>query len=154
MLFFLLVLLFINSLIAIVMYRILFKKRKLYTDRFAMIMSMSISGVLSMNCAMIMQFLFTIDMVNIVVFTIIIGGCMGIIFGSLVKFQSILSGFTHGVSGSLMGNMLGVVIKDPTICSLPATYLASVEENMIIFSLFGTALVISTISLVHYSLKV
>jgi hypothetical protein len=86
--------------------------------------------------------------------TVIVCGCIGTLFGSLVKFQSLLAGFFQGVIGSLMGNMLSAVIKDPTLCSLPATYLNSVEQNMFAFSLFGLLLVFITTCLVDYSLRV
>ncbi|WP_299092203.1 hypothetical protein [uncultured Metabacillus sp.] len=147
-------LLIVNSVIAIIMYRILFKKRRLFNDRFGMIMSMSISGILSLTIAMILQFLYADQMYMMMALTVLIGGGIGILFGSLVKFQSLLAGFLNGIIGSLMGNMLAAVVKDPALCSLPASYLISLEENMVAFSLFGTLLVFMTISLVNYSLRV
>ncbi len=117
-------------------------------------MSMSISGILSLTIAMILQFLYADQMYMMMALTVLIGGGIGILFGSLVKFQSLLAGFLNGIIGSLMGNMLAAVVKDPALCSLPASYLISLEENMVAFSLFGTLLVFMTISLVNYSLRV
>jgi len=53
-----------------------------------------------------------------------------------------------------MGTMLGAVIQNPTLCSLPAANLFITQQNMVVFSLFGATLVVITISLLHYSLRV
>lgn len=143
-----------NWLIGFVIFKIFYKKRKLYNDRFGMVIAMSCSGILSLNLSMIFQFLFLDHALVGLVLTVLIGGAIGVAFGSLVKFQSILAGFSHGVIGSLMGNMLGIVVKDPSICSLPGAYFTMIGQNMMIFTVFGTLLVLITILLVYYSLRV
>lgn len=147
-------LLSINCLIGWIVYKVFYRKRKLYNDRFGMVMAMSCSGILSLNMSMIFQFLFVDHIFLGLVLTVLIGVAIGVAFGSLVKFQSLLAGFSYGVVGSLMGNMLGIVIKDPSICSLPAPYFQMIEKNMMIFSVFGSLLVLITILLVYYSLRV
>lgn len=151
---YLIMLLIVNSLIGWMIYKALYKKRKLYSDRFGMIIAISCSGMISLDFSMLVQFLFFEQSLLVLVITVLIGGAIGIAFGSLVKFQSLIAGFSHGIVGSLMGNMLGIVIKDPSICSLPVPYFTMINQNMIILSIFGTVLVLITILLVFYSLRV
>ncbi len=147
-------LLSMNCLMGCIIYKVFYRKRKLYNDRFGMVMTMSCSGILSLNISMIFQFLFVEHYFLTIVLTVLIGAAIGVAFGSLVKFQSLLAGFFHGVVGSLMGNMLGIVIKDPSICSLPMPYFQMIDQNMMIFSVFGSLLVLITIMLVYFSLRV
>ncbi|WP_077214717.1 hypothetical protein [Bacillus dakarensis] len=151
---FLISLLCLNSFIGFMIYKIFYKKRKLYDDRFGMIMAMSCSGILSLNLSMIVQFLFPENFSIVMIISVIVCGLIGVLFGSLVKFQSLLAGFFNGIVGGLMGNMLGLVIKDPSICSLPAAYLTNINQNMMLFGVFGTFLAGVTIFFVFYSLKV
>jgi hypothetical protein len=154
MLLFLVGMFVINGGFFLIMYIMMRKKRKLFSDRYGMIMAMCTSGILSFNIGMIMQFLFSISLFLTLFIAAVIGGTIGMLFGSLVKFQSLLSGFFHGVIGGIMGTMFGAVVQNPTLCSLPASYLMSVNESIFIFSLFGTVLVIITFCLVYYSLIV
>ncbi len=117
-------------------------------------MAMSCSGILSLNLSMIVQFLFPENFSIVMIISVIVCGLIGVLFGSLVKFQSLLAGFFNGIVGGLMGNMLGLVIKDPSICSLPAAYLTNINQNMMLFGVFGTFLAGVTIFFVFYSLKV
>jgi hypothetical protein len=144
----------LTSFIGFFMYKVFYKKRQLYNDRFGMILAMSCSGILSLNASMLAQFIIPDHIFIIMLFTVVLGGLVGILFGSLVKYQSILAGFLQGIVGSLTGNMLGIVVEDPSICSLPAPYLTMIEQNTVIFSAFGTLLVLITISIVYYSLRI
>ncbi|MCM3602720.1 hypothetical protein M3175_18450 [Robertmurraya korlensis] len=119
-----------------------------------MILAMSCSGILSLNISMLSQFIISDYLFFIMIGTVVLGGSVGIVFGALVKYQSLLAGFLHGIVGSLTGNMLGIVVKDPSICSLPAQYFSMIDQNILIFSAFGTLLVMITISIVYYSLRV
>jgi membrane-bound ClpP family serine protease len=143
-----------NILMGLTIYKIMYGKRKLFSDRFGMVMAMSCSGILSLVLAMLLHFLFPIQLSFILLLSSIIGGSIGLLLGALVNFQSLLSGFTHGVVGSIMGTMLSAVIQDPSLCSLPPSYTMSLEQSIVTFSLFVTSLVVLTISLVYYSLRV
>lgn len=151
---YLLCLFFLTSLIGFLIYKVFYKKRLLYNDRFGMIMAMSCSGIISLNSSMLSQFIISDHLFFIMIITVVMGGVVGIVFGSLVKYQSLLAGFLHGIVGSLTGNMLGIVVEDPSICSLPAPYFSMIDQNILIFSAFGTLLVMITISIVYYSLRV
>ncbi|MED4017962.1 hypothetical protein ACWE42_10280 [Sutcliffiella cohnii] len=143
---------FLNCLVALITYRILFRKRRLFSERYGMIIAMTCSGVISLIISMLVQFTMEVQIATFL--TVISCVIVGAFFGALVTFQSILAGVLNGIVGSLMGNMLGAVVKDPTICSLPVSYLNTVEENMLIFGVFGTLLTCITMSLVYFSLKV
>ncbi|WP_226682945.1 hypothetical protein [Sutcliffiella horikoshii] len=154
MTFFLVGIIVLHVLIGLTIYKILYSKRKLFSDRFGMVMAMSCSGILSLVLAMLFHFLLPIQLSFILFLTSIVGGTIGVLLGALVNFQSLLSGFTHGVIGSIMGTMLGAVIQNPSLCSLPLSDTMSLEQSIVTFSLFVTSLVVLTISLVFYSLRV
>ncbi|WP_175638921.1 hypothetical protein [Metabacillus schmidteae] len=143
-----------NMLISITIYKILVRKKKIFNDRFGMIMAMSLSGVISLSIAMNIQFLFSVPSVPLMIITVLTGGFIGVLFGSLVKFQSLLAGYSQGILGSVMGSMFGAVVLDPALCSLPIAYVETIQQNTIIFSLFSTCLVLSTSFLIYYSLRV
>lgn len=151
---FLICMVIFNLLITMSIYIILFRKKKIFNDRFGMIMAMSLSGVISLSIAMNIQFLVSFPSIILMMITVLTGGLIGILFGSLVKFQSLLAGYSHGVLGSVMGSMLGAVVLDPALCSLPVSYVDIIQQNKIIFSLFSTCLALSTSCLVYYSLRV
>lgn len=154
MVLFLIGILAFNSLIGLSIYLVMYKKRKVFSDHYGMIMAMCSSGILSLTIAMVTFFLFQATLSIVALLTTVIGGSIGILFGSLVKYQSLLAGFSQGVIGGIMGTVLGAVILDPSLCSLPSSYSAGINQTMIAFSLFGTALVMITISLLYYSLRV
>ncbi len=147
-------LLMLNMIFGIVNYFLLYKKRKLFSDRYGMIITICSTGVLSLNLAIILHFLLPIHLVLIMSVSTAIGGIIGILFGSLVKFQSLVAGYFYGTIGGIMGTMFGAVIENPSLCGLPASYLNSVTQNIITFTLFGTVLVMTTFVLVYYSLRV
>jgi hypothetical protein len=151
---FLIGMLMVNTLGGLTIYIIMYKKRKVFSDHFGMIMAACSSGILSFNIAMLIYFLFPFDLSYISFVTTMIGGLVGILFGSLVKFQSLLSGFFQGVVGGMMGTMLSAVIQNPSLCSLPSSSINSLEQNMVAFSLFGTVLMFITMGLLYYSLRV
>ncbi|KAA0546574.1 hypothetical protein FZW96_15130 [Bacillus sp. BGMRC 2118] len=144
----------LTTLLGLLLYRVLYRRKSLFTDRYGMIITMCCSGVLSLSISLNLLFLLSFPLEVTTLVNLLIGGIIGVGFGSLVKFQSVLAGYTHGVIGALMGTMLGAVIQNPTLCSLPASYLTSVQENMIFLSLFVGTLVCMTIGLIVFSLRV
>ncbi len=135
-------------------YFVMYKKRKLFTDRFGMVMAMVGSGILSFNLAMMLFFMFPFNLSTLAIISTLVGGSIGIMYGALVRFQSLLGGFSQGTLGAIMGTMFGAVVENPALCGLPASYFTDVEKTMILFSLFGTGLVMTTFGLLFYSLRV
>lgn len=136
------------------MYIVLYNRRLLFSDRYGMIVSMVCSGMVSISISLNTLFLIPFTISFITFLNLVIGAGIGILFGSLVSSPSMLSGFSHGVMGALMGTMLGAVIQNPSLCSLPTAYLSSVQQNMMIVSIFLTILVCVTMLLIYYSLRV
>ncbi len=151
---FLVILFSLNGVIGLSFYVVMYKKRKLFTDRFGMVMAMVGSGILSFNLAMMLFFMFPFNLGKLAIISTMIGGSTGIMYGALARFQSLLAGFSQGSIGAIMGTMFGAVVENPALCGLPAAYFIDVEQHMMLFSLFGTGLVISTFGLLFYSLRV
>ncbi|MFP7485170.1 hypothetical protein SFC65_13460 [Priestia filamentosa] len=152
--FFLYGVLILNCLIGAFLYIMMRRKRKIFSDRYGMIMAMCASGVLSFALAMVIEFLNKNDSIVISILVLVISGALGIMFGALVKFQSLLSGFFQGTVGGIMGTMFGAVVKNPSLCNLPSESPYTVEQSIVMFSLFSTVLVIVTVSLLLYSFRV
>ncbi|MGG3797905.1 hypothetical protein [Metabacillus fastidiosus] len=144
----------LNGIVGILLYLLVMKKKKIFADRYGMVVAMCGSGVLSLHLAMLTVFLIPDYFIIQVLFTLGIGAFIGKKFGSLMKYQSLLSGLFHGIIGGIMGMMLGIVILNPSLCGLPSASLDSLQDNVLIFTNFGTVLVIMTGSLLYYSLKV
>ncbi|MBM6618202.1 hypothetical protein [Bacillus suaedaesalsae] len=138
----------------LVMYTILYRRRYLFTDRYGMIVSIVCSSIICLTISMHTLFLLPFSLMILTISNVVLGAGVGVLFGSLVNSQSILSGVSHGVIGSLMGTMLGAVIQNPTLCSLPAAYLNTVQQNMIILSFCTSILVAVTMLVVYFSLRV
>ncbi|MDQ0230443.1 hypothetical protein [Metabacillus malikii] len=151
---FLICMLVLNGVVGIVTYIIFKKKSKLFNDRYGMNIAMVSSSIISFQSSMLIAFISNDETFMTAAITMLICGLVGGIIGSLVKYQALLSGFFHGVVGSVTGNMLGMVILNPALCSLPAAFSASIEQNVYLFSLFGFCLVILTIGLLIFSLRV
>ncbi|MCP8616000.1 hypothetical protein [Salirhabdus salicampi] len=144
----------INVISTFLLFRSFYRKRKLFDDRFGMTITATVTVVISTMLSMLISFITLAPFITVVVIGVLIGALIGISFGCLVKFQSVVTGFTHGTIGGSMGAMLGSVIQDPTLCSLPSSYLQEVMKNMIYFSMFGTFLIFMTIILISYTMKV
>ncbi|QOR67617.1 hypothetical protein IM538_05605 [Cytobacillus suaedae] len=150
MFYFLLSLLLINAYIGYRGYFFLQKKRKLYNERFSMVITMSVPTILSLVFGLLISFIIPFDLGYTLMLACLLGAGVGISFGSFVKWDTILSGFYNGVLGGMMGTMLGAVVKDPTICGLPADENFNMIINSISINLFGTALLLLTFWCIHY----
>lgn len=131
----------------------LFKARKLFDDRFAKNATMATSSISSFVVCMTLVFLLGFSF-TIALIILIIGCIVGTSFGSLYKFQSVLLGYWNGWLGGLMGIMLGAVVLDPTLCSLPGQGVRDILENIYVFSIAGTSILMLSLWLVLFSLRV
>ena len=143
---FLLSFLVVNTLIVIITYWAMYRKRKAFSANHAA-MLVRCSSIFSLNIGMIIQFLFPDQTTLISILGAIIGGSMGVLLGFLLKFRLTSIGFFHGIVGGIMGTMLGAVILNPAICSLPTDNLHIIAQNTVVFSLFGTTLIVITAGL-------
>nr|WP_257989311.1 hypothetical protein [Bacillus infantis] len=150
---FLLVLTFLLNLTAgFISFFVLYKSRKLFNDRYAMTVAMSSSSVLSIFLSMTGSLFFS-DNVLITIVSMLLGGAIGILFGMMGRLHAVLSGFMGGTAGGMAGAMMGAVIKDPALCNLPSAG-NGIAFSMVVFSSFGSFIVILSMFLICYSLRV
>lgn len=143
-----------NVLTTFICYFILRRKRALFGDRYAASITKAAVSVSALVVGIHISSAFTIQPSFIVLCSIMYGGVVGILFGALVKFHSILLGFYQGVLGSIMGVMIGEVLKNPQLCSIP---LASAQQQFVmIYQMcgFSSLLLLFVFMLILYSLRV
>lgn len=150
---FLLVSLFINLVGASFLFYRLYRSRKLFSERYAMIIATVFSSMFSFTVAVQLYLLLPIDLAVITFLAVLVGAGVGIVIGGIYKFQSLLSGFFQGTTGALMGTMLGAVILNPELCSLPISA-NSLNETIFIITLFVSLLNFLTYGIIYYSLRV
>ncbi|WP_394171968.1 hypothetical protein [Guptibacillus hwajinpoensis] len=141
-------------LLGLLLFRKMFQSRKLFSDRFGMIVATTYSGVFNFSIGMHLYLLLPDYAEFISCVVVVIGGGSGVIIGSIVKFHSVMAGFFHGTVGALMGMMLGVVVYNPSLCRLPAVNEAMLNQSIIVLSSFISFLTVSTLGLLYYSFKV
>ncbi|QGS69228.1 hypothetical protein CV093_15600 [Oceanobacillus sp. 143] len=127
--------LLLNVLIGCRSYLKLRRSRKLFSDRYAMVISMSSSMVLSLVLSLLCSFILPLSFSTLTILSTIVGGTIGIIFGVMVKLHSVLSGFFGGTMGGITGSMVGAVVLDPTLCGLPSINSSILFTNTITFSI-------------------
>jgi len=130
------------------------RSRKIFSDRYAMVISMSASMVLSLVLSLLGSFLLPLSFSTLAIISMVVGGVIGILFGSMVKLHSVLSGFFGGTMGGITGSMVGAVVLDPTLCGLPSVNATDLVTNMITFSTFGSLISIISFWLITYSIRV
>jgi hypothetical protein len=138
--------------IAFISFSVLFKSRKLFNDRYSMTVAMGSSTVLSIFLSMTGSFFFS-DNVLITITSMLLGGAVGIVFGVIGRLHAVLAGFISGMAGGMSGAMIGAVIKDPALCNLPSAG-NGIELGITVFSCFGTVMVILSMCLICYSLRI
>ncbi|MFZ3591153.1 hypothetical protein ACOI1C_18390 [Bacillus sp. DJP31] len=135
-------------------YLALHARRWLFDDRFGKTYTFATTGVSGFVLGMMLIFLLQPFQDYVALGVIVLGGLIGILFGSLYKTQTVLSGFWNGSVGGLMGAMLGLVVLDPALCGLPGVAARDIIGNILMFSIFGTIVLVVTLWLVKFSLRV
>ncbi|WP_246942911.1 hypothetical protein [Bacillus pinisoli] len=144
---------FVQLLVIFHTYYSLSQRKELFDDRFGKNYTFASTGVSSFFLAMMLIFLIP-GTSFMVIAAVIVGVLLGALFGSLYKMQTILLGIWNGGIGGLMGSMLGLVVLDPSLCGLPGTAARDIANNIILFSIFGTIILFTTMWLVRFSLRV
>ncbi|WP_047985571.1 hypothetical protein [Ornithinibacillus californiensis] len=143
-----------NLIATTVCYVMLRRKRALFDDRFATTITKTVTLTVTLILGIHFSVIFPFELSSIFAHTLILGVFIGFLFGSLVKYHSILIGFYHGMVGSSMGVMIGEVLKNPQLCSIPITSSKQILVNMLYLCGFTTFLLTFILSLVLYSLRV
>jgi hypothetical protein len=144
---------FINIAFGIWVYFALNKSKFLFSERFAFISTLSASSTLSLVAAMNLFLLFPSDFEMIGILNLLLGIGIGWLFGSLVNVQTLIAGFYNAGIGSIMGTMVGAVVKNPAICGLPSS-LFTEQEIIIFFALLSICIQGISAALLKFSFRV
>lgn len=94
--------------IAAVAYIYLRKSRYLISYHFGMNIAMTSSGVMGISCGTVLAHQFPLYYSGVTIAATLIAMLIGIWFGSLVDYQTLLTGASSGIMAGVMGPMLGV----------------------------------------------
>ncbi|RFU64613.1 hypothetical protein [Bacillus sp. V59.32b] len=154
MILYLYVMLGINILIPSILYLIMRKRRKLYTDRYGMIVTSAASLVFSLSIGTTLFFAFPASFNILIVISTVSGSLIGLTYGTLIKFHSMMIGSFNGMIGALAGTMLAAVVLDPSLCGLPSAFTTMLDRNMMLITLLVTLLSFITSILIRFSYRV
>lgn len=143
-----------NLIATIVCYLVLRRKRTLFDDRFAGTIAKTATMAATLTLSIHLSIILTTEISIIFMWNFILGTILGYLFGSLVKYHSVLIGIYQGLIGSAMGVMIGEVLKNPQLCSIPLTSTQEILLNMIYLCGFTTILLTIILGLISYSLRV
>jgi hypothetical protein len=147
-------LLLLNISISGYCYLRLFKRRVLFDKRFGMTVSMTSSMTITVVLSIFLSFIIPFQITYLTIFLTSLGCLIGILFGLMDRFQAVSASMFGGVLGGIMGSMLGSVVKDPTLCGLPKGAEESLVQNMVSFSILATIIMVLSVWLILYSIRV
>lgn len=143
-----------NLLVCLICYIVLRRKRALFDDRFAGTLAKTVPVAAALVLSIHLSVSLSLDLATIFMWNFLLGIGIGYLFGSFVKYHSVLIGIYHGLIGSAMGVMIGEVLKNPQLCSIPLTSTQEIVLNMIYLCGFATLLLTVILRSVIYSLRV
>jgi len=97
----------INFLSAYVLYIYLYNRRKHIGFHLGMNITMVAAGGLALGTGIIFINLYPFYFLEATLFSVIIGGISGILFGNLFDYQTLLSGYITGIMMGIMAPMVG-----------------------------------------------
>ena len=118
---------------AFVSYGYLRKARNLISYHFGMNIAMTSSGVMGISTGILLGSQFPLFFSAVTVVTLIIAVSVGAIFGSLVDYQTLLTGVSSGIMAGVMGPMLGAAADFSLL--VVATLLVFLSFGLLCFSL-------------------
>lgn len=111
-------------------------------------MTVCLSSVIGFIISSNLQLAMT-DKMHSMIIVAAVSCLLGVLLGFIHSHSSGMIGYYHGLTAGLMGAMLSLVIYNPNICHLPASYADSVEQHAVLFSLFSCILSFITIFVVQ-----
>jgi hypothetical protein len=133
--------------------RILFvlnRSKLLLDDRFALTVGNVGSSISSFNLSLLFTIIIKSPIAEIMIVLSIFGVSIGVLFGSFVKLHFIISSGFNGFFSALMGVMIGAVLLNPSLCSLPLNPV-QIEENILLICIFSFILFVATFFLLKKS---
>lgn len=143
-----------NVSAALFCYFSLRKRKQLFDDRFATTMTNTATPGITMVLGMHVTVLMPTGLSSVFLVNLLLGAVIGALFGALVKYHSVLIGLYNGLIGTSMGVMIGEVLKNPQICSIPISDHTQILLNMYQLCGFATLLLTVVVGLVLYSMRV
>lgn len=133
--FFLWFVLYGNFLIAGMVYRHLYKSRKLVGYHLGMNIAMTPSGVVSLVTGLILIQQFPAHYATVTIITTTVGIVIGVIFGAMVDYQTLLMGFSGGIMSGIMAPMIGDMSGNSLYLIVYAELLLIVSFVMLYYSI-------------------
>ena len=151
----LIIFLFIWNLIDLSSVYWLFKKKhRLFDDRFSTTMCMAITMISSFALALYLKLLLPVNQSGFYLVPIIVGICIGLLFGVFIQSPALLNGIFNGIMGSIMGMMFGAVLRNPALCNIPIDSAAMIESNIVSLAIFTACSHALVSQFIRYSFKV
>lgn len=116
-------------------YWYLYKVRNLIGYHLGMNIAMISSGVFGLALGSVLGARFYIHPEWTIIVTTLIAMLTGILFGSLVDYQTLISGISSGIMGGLMGPMISFHIHNPFPIMLFCTLLVFLTFGLLCFSI-------------------
>ena len=135
-------------------YRLFKRKHLIFDDRYTKTMCMAITMVSSFVFALYLQLLLPFNESFYFLLPILVGLFIGWKFSAIMKAPSTLIGIYNGAVGGIMGTMLGAVLENPALCSIPIQSAPMIATNMYSIAIFIAFLHSLTIHFIRYSFKV
>jgi hypothetical protein len=143
-----------NVAAALYCYFHLHRRKQLFDDRYATTIASTATLGITLVIGMHVTVLVSAGLSLVFLVNLLLGAAIGTLFGALVKYHSVLTGLYHGLIGISMGVMIGEVLKNPQICSIPISDHTQILLNMYQLCGFATLLLTVVVGLVLYSMKV
>jgi len=96
-------------IVTLISYRFLYRIKELIGYHFGMNVAMLSSGVIGIAAGTVLGYTFPAHYTMITIVATLFAMAVGVLFGSLVDYQTLLSGVTSGLMAGIMGPMIGVV---------------------------------------------
>lgn len=130
------------------------RRKQLFDDRYATTITNTATLGITLVLSMHVTVLVSAGLTLVFLLNLLLGAGVGALFGALVKYHSVLAGLYNGLIGISMGVMIGEVLKNPQICSIPISDHTQLLLNMYQLCGFATLLLTVVVGLVLYSMKV
>lgn len=130
------------------------KKHRLFDDRFTTTMGMAITMTSAFAFALYLKLLLPVNQTGFYLVPIIVGVCIGLLFGSFIQSPALLTGIYNGFMGSIMGMMFGAVLRNPALCNIPIDSATMIESNIVSLTIFTACCHALVSQFIRYSFKV
>ncbi|MCK0472462.1 hypothetical protein [Halalkalibacter sp. APA_J-10(15)] len=126
---------YVNFVLIGITFGYLYNKRKLIGYHLGMNLAMTPTGLISIVTGLILIYHFPFHFTEITIFTTIIGIGIGVLFGTLVEYQTVIMGITSGVMSGIMAPMIGDMAQHSLVLIGFAQIIVFIVMGMLCYSL-------------------